>query len=156
MLHLLSFLTTLAAFGHLVSSSLTSFRSTTYVFPQGALEGFSDRGFISSVYGFDAQKVRPINNTAYDCWYFDVVSEDLKSNTGINFLSAPHSGFVSSGRPSDDILFDSMSLSMAEFPDYGWVTNTTEGTDVSQGQGAAGDWTDSGIMTTAGTGVVAQ
>lgn len=144
MLPLPSVLTTLAAFGHLVSSSPTEFRSTTDVFPQGVLEGPSDGDFISSAEGFDAPKVRPINNMAYDWWYFDVVSEDLKSNTGITFLSAPHSGFVSSGRPSDDILFVSMSLSTAEFPDYGWVANATESTVVSQGQGAAGDWTGSG------------
>ncbi|KAK7416630.1 hypothetical protein QQX98_005101 [Neonectria punicea] len=128
MLRSSGFINTLAAFGHLASSSPTQSYTATDVFQQGVLEGPSIGDFISSAQGFDGPKVRPINNTAYDWWYFDVVSKDLKSNTGITFLSAPHSGFVSSNRASDDMLFVSFSLSTAEFPDYGFVANATEAT----------------------------
>jgi hypothetical protein len=45
--------------------------------------------FTSEKYRFDGPKVSPINGTATDWWYFDVVSSDSKSAVVITFMIEP-------------------------------------------------------------------
>jgi hypothetical protein len=61
--------------------------------PNTPQPGNSLARFTSDARGFDAPKVRPINSTSWDLWYFDAVSLDSNASVVIVFFTATSDGF---------------------------------------------------------------
>ena len=120
---------------------------STQVYSPNTVNGSSDALFTSSAYGLDAPKVETINDTSYEWWYFDAVSEDQKSSVVITFLVAPATGFPQSGSPDNAILSATIALSYPGQEFVSWLSSVpaTEATVVSIGNGASGVWEGSGM-----------
>ncbi|MCJ1420335.1 hypothetical protein MMC32_006692 [Xylographa parallela] len=120
---------------------------STRVYSPNTVNGSSDALFTSSAYGLDAPKVETINDTSYEWWYFDAVSEDQKSSVVITFLVAPATGFPQSGSPDNAILSATIALSYPGQEFVSWLSSVpaTEATVVSIGNGASGVWEGSGM-----------
>ncbi|KAJ7158013.1 hypothetical protein C8R43DRAFT_1234438 [Mycena crocata] len=82
-------------------SALTLVASTSilgkglYQIPSTVQNGTSQAQFISSATGLDAPKVQPINGSAFDWWYFDVVSTDptVLSSVVVTFFTSSQNAF---------------------------------------------------------------
>ncbi|KAJ7142929.1 hypothetical protein C8R44DRAFT_568841, partial [Mycena epipterygia] len=57
----------------------SAFASRVYDIPAAVSNGSSTAQFISAATGLDAPKIHPVNSSAFDWWYFDVVSTDPSS-----------------------------------------------------------------------------
>ncbi|KAJ7689381.1 hypothetical protein B0H17DRAFT_1066380 [Mycena rosella] len=96
--------------------------------------------FISSDTGLDAPKVRPINASAIDWWYFDVVSTDPKSRASVVVV------FSAGGMPGmplrvqATVSFPNGTLTSTETP-----VPAESATVTAEGNGSSGDWHGSGI-----------
>jgi len=119
---------------------------STHVYSPDTVNGKSDGLFTSSAYGLDAPKVSAINDTSYDWWYFDAVSEDQQSNVVITFFAAPATGWAPSGAPDNAILQVDIFVSYPGQEVSSVSTlSATEATVVSVGNGASGSWKGSGM-----------
>ncbi|KAI5860319.1 hypothetical protein GGS23DRAFT_607044 [Durotheca rogersii] len=76
----------------------------TDIIPRTISDGTSKTSFASAACGFDAPKVLPINDSTFDWWYFEVVSENQTHLTAKSFLATPGTAFLPSGFPPDAIL----------------------------------------------------
>ena len=120
---------------------------STHVYSPSTVNGSSHALFTSSAYGLDAPKVETINDTSYEWWYFDAVSEDQKSSVVLTFFVAPATGFPESGAPDNAILAATIALSYPgqEVASFLSSVPATEATVVSVGNGASGFWKGSGM-----------
>lgn len=57
-------------------------------------DGASNVQFTSPGYGFDAAKVKPLNGSTFDWWYFDVVSSDATQSIVLIFFDASSNGLA--------------------------------------------------------------
>ncbi|KAJ6486022.1 hypothetical protein DFH09DRAFT_1054425 [Mycena vulgaris] len=102
--------------------------------------GTSEVDFTSSAAGLDAPKIRPINATAIDWWYFDVVSTDPQSRASVVVV------FSTGGAPDMPLRVQAT----VSFPN-GTLTSTNtsvpadSATVTTEGNGSSGDWHGSGI-----------
>jgi hypothetical protein len=94
--------------------------------------------------GFDSPRLASINNTSYDWWYFDAVSEDASQSIVVVFFGSGGNGFnyaVTSARnPISMYIF-------ATFPDGSplILPIMASHADVwTEGHGASGNWEGSG------------
>ncbi|KAJ6552970.1 hypothetical protein B0H19DRAFT_842716, partial [Mycena capillaripes] len=100
----------------------------------------SEVDYTSSATGLDAPKVHPINASAIDWWYFDVVSTDPKSRASVVVV------FGSGGVPGMALRVQAT----VSFPN-GTLTSTDtsvpadSATVVAEGNGSSGDWHGSGF-----------
>ena len=69
-------------------ASPSPFQSQTSI-PTTVFSGSTLAKYISDVYGPDAPKVSYVNDTVNGWWYFDVVSEDLKSSVDVFLYYTP-------------------------------------------------------------------
>ncbi|KAJ6457615.1 hypothetical protein C8R45DRAFT_844134 [Mycena sanguinolenta] len=106
----------------------TQAQLNTYFISPAVQNGTSQAQFTSTAAGLDAPKVQPINASAFDWWYFDVVSTDPTSlaSVVVTFFTSPQSAFP--------LLHPSNSITSA----YIWVSfpNGTLWSAVADGDGA--------------------
>jgi hypothetical protein len=76
---------------------VSSYRHHIETVPAAESNFASIAQYISSHNGLDAPHVTPINASAYDWWYFDVVSEYLGYSVVVVFFNAPMTAFPFSG-----------------------------------------------------------
>lgn len=79
----------------LCASSLVSARSSPQykIIPSEIANGLSKANFVSTIDGLDGPQLSSVNNSAFDWWYFDAVSSDLKSSFVIVFYTAATNAF---------------------------------------------------------------
>ncbi|MCJ1383439.1 hypothetical protein MMC17_006553 [Xylographa soralifera] len=120
---------------------------STHIYYPNTVNGSSDALFTSSAHGLDAPKVDTINNTSWEWWYFDAVSEDQRSSVVFTFFVAPATGFPESGAPDNAILSATIALTYPgqEFSSFLSTVQATEARVVSVGNGASGTWKGSGM-----------
>ena len=132
-----------------VSSSPSRVWTSVDNVPAAVVNGSSDSITTSVAYGFDSPKIRPVNSSSWDWWYFDVVSEDAQSSAVVVFYTAPETGFVFAEAPTDSILEASLSVILPGsdgHPETISVVNFAEkATIVTVENGASGEWTGSGF-----------
>jgi len=105
--------------------------------------------YVSKHNGLDAPHVTPINESAYDWWYFDTYSNDLKYSVVVVFFNAPATGFALSGAPANDITEAYLFVSVPGQPFLIQQNiSATEATVDYAGNGASGDWKGSGFSFT--------
>lgn len=117
------------------------------VIPQSLNLGESHAQFVSTSSGLDAPKVRPINSSAFDLWYFDVVGDDGKSTVAVSFFTATSSSFPFLNSPT---VVTSAGLA-ASFPNgtlFQASLPATEASVIAIGDGASGIFEGTGFSWT--------
>ncbi|KAF8143760.1 hypothetical protein K438DRAFT_1632973, partial [Mycena galopus ATCC 62051] len=109
----------------------------------------SEAQFISTATGLDTPKVQPISASAFEWWYFDVVSTDPTSlaSVVVMLLTAPHSAFPVVPA-SDSVTVVSI---WATFPNGTLWTAAVDGTGATvavEGDGSSGTWHGTGFSWT--------
>ncbi|KIM92701.1 hypothetical protein OIDMADRAFT_139186 [Oidiodendron maius Zn] len=127
---------------HQVLSADPSNQAIAFI-PAAVQNGPSQGQFISSGGGLDAPKVKPINGSAYDWWYFDAVSDDAKSSIVVVFYTASSAGVPAESFPST---INSVSIN-AEFPNgtsFAVSIPAGNATIVTVGDGTTGSFEGTG------------
>jgi hypothetical protein len=143
LLFCLSLLTALA------SSVLAQCFGNTNTFSTILFDGPSQVQFTSCPSQADGPRVFPINATTFDWWYFDAVSDDGTKALTVIFFTSSYIGFsfdpLSAVDPLNVWVFSSFGdgLPATVFPVPAVSVTTT-----SDGNGASGEWTGSGISFT--------
>ncbi|KAJ7225045.1 hypothetical protein C8J57DRAFT_1440143 [Mycena rebaudengoi] len=103
--------------------------------------GTSEVDFTSSTAGLDAPKVRPINASAIDWWYFDVVSTDPNSRASVVLVFSAVGGVPDMPlRAQATVSFPNGTLTSTET-----VVPADRATVTTEGNGSSGDWHRSGF-----------
>ena len=93
--------------------------------------------------GFDGPKVRPVNTTTFDWWYFDAVSSDLASgdlsSVVVTFYDATAGGFEALSE-TDTKLEVSISGSFKDGAPFGIDAFPAEAVVVTTGESSQGIW----------------
>ncbi|KAI0470591.1 hypothetical protein GGR56DRAFT_135789 [Xylariaceae sp. FL0804] len=135
----------LAAASSFAAAAASAPCSSIDVLQAAAANGTSVSPIVSSACGLDAPKVRPVNASSWDWWYFEAVSDDQTHFTAVSFLAAPETGFAPSHFPADAMLATSVALSAPELPDYYiQVLPADRAVVASRGQSASGVWEGTG------------
>ncbi|KAF7373140.1 hypothetical protein MSAN_00521900 [Mycena sanguinolenta] len=131
---------------------------TPYFVPAAVQNGTSHAQFTSTVAGIDAPKVQPINASAWDWWYFDVVSADPTrvSSVVVIFFTSPQSGFPlipPSGSGSNVITTAHIFVSFPNGTLWSAAADA-EGASVEAGPGggSSGTWIGTGFSWTGSPG----
>lgn len=113
------------------------------IIPSAPFNGDIQAKFTSTGFGLDGPMLSAVNSTSLDCWYFDVVSTDLKRSLVIVFYTALPSAFP--------FLLDSeIVLKVGIYATYLNGTTVTvyldgdEAVISTQGQGSSGNFVGSG------------
>lgn len=104
--------------------------------------------FTADSIGMDEPHVHPINETSYEWFYFDAVSNDGKYSVVVVFYTAPETGFMGGG-PAYNILPVSIHTSIPGKDDfYSDRRYAKEAVVNSVGNGANGQWVGTGMSFT--------
>jgi hypothetical protein len=136
----------LAVLHHRVASAGSLDKETTFV-PAAVQPGPSEGQFLSSATGLDAPKVKPINASAYDWWYFDAVSDDAEESIVILFYTVSVAGFTFGSNPTT---VDSVSIN-AQFRNgtsFSASIPASNATIVTVEDGSSGDFGGTGCSWT--------
>jgi hypothetical protein len=71
----------------------TPLESSTFIIPSTVETGPSEAQFIANAQELDAPHLALINNTSWEWWYYDLISQDGYSSFAMAFFAAPRSGF---------------------------------------------------------------
>lgn len=116
------------------------------VIPANASSQPSTAQYTSSTYGLDAPHVSPINSSAWDWWYFDVVSSDAKTSVIVVFYTAPGTGFVFNQAPPTNLVLATISVGVPGDPQFFQMGSYgTQAKVASTLQGASGSWDGTGF-----------
>lgn len=116
------------------------------VIPANASSKPSTAQYTSSTYGLDAPHVSPINSSAWDWWYFDVVSADAKTSVIVVFYTAPGTGFVFNQAPPTNLVLATISVGVPGDPQFFQMgAYGTQAKVASTLQGASGSWDGTGF-----------
>ncbi|KAJ7627110.1 hypothetical protein FB45DRAFT_749690 [Roridomyces roridus] len=125
--------------------------SNVFHIPTTAQNGTSVAQFTSTTSGLDAPKVQPINGSAFDWWYFDVVSTDPSNlaSVVVIFFTSGQTGFPFLP-PADTIIQASLEVS---FPNGTILPRIVvpgeEGALITtKGDSTSGDWLGTGFSFT--------
>lgn len=93
--------------------------------------------------GLDGPKVKPVNSTTFEWWYFDAVSANISSgdlsSVVVVFYTASPDGFPTSDNDST-ILDTSITGSFADGTPFSFYAFPAEATISTEGDGSAGEW----------------
>ncbi|KAJ7636107.1 hypothetical protein DFH06DRAFT_1284258 [Mycena polygramma] len=141
--------TALLAFMGLAFTNACASARTVYNLPSAVSNGTSQADFTSSSAGLNAPKIHPVNGSAYDLWYFDVVSTDPTSHASVVvvfFDTAPEAfPFVGS---SNTTLLVSLAVSFPNgtLSSIGVTSVPSDSATVTEeGNGSDGTWHGSGF-----------
>ncbi|KAJ6617202.1 hypothetical protein B0H10DRAFT_1914609 [Mycena sp. CBHHK59/15] len=123
-----------------------SSQSPVFNIPSTVQNGTSHAQFTSSSTGLDAPKVQPINGSAFDWWYFDVVSADPTN------LASVVVTFFTSSQPAFPLLAPSSFITVARiwvsFPNgtlFSAASDADGATVISDGDNSSGTWNGTGF-----------
>ncbi|KAJ7930558.1 hypothetical protein B0H13DRAFT_1702697 [Mycena leptocephala] len=132
----------------------TFFASTTakallYNIPSVVQNGTSEAQFVSSATGLDAPKIQPINGSAFDWWYFDVVSADptVLSSVVVTFFTSSQHAFPLLD-PSESIVVARIWVSFPNGTLWSAASNGDGATVEADGDGSRGTWHGTGFSWT--------
>jgi hypothetical protein len=118
-------------------------QSTTFV-SAAVQNGSSQAQRVSSASGLDVPKVKPINATAYDCWYFDAVSVDAKTAVVVAFYTA-WSATVQALLNNTTVTWITLNVQFPNGTAYAATLPATTATIQTVGQGSVGLFQGSGF-----------
>jgi hypothetical protein len=107
--------------------------------------GPSEVQFTSCASGADSPRVNPINATTFDWWYFDAVSDDGTQALTIIFFTSSYIGFSFNIANAVDPLNVYVFANTGSGLPVSFPVVATSVTINTVGNGASGNWTDSGI-----------
>ncbi len=93
---------------------------------------------------FDGPKVKPVNSTSFDWWYFDVVDEDASQSCTFAFYSTASSG-LGFGPELESINWVHVSGAFSNGTRFDFVLPASTSVVATNGDGSAGSWDGSGI-----------
>ncbi|KAI9816472.1 MAG: hypothetical protein M1827_001604 [Pycnora praestabilis] len=124
-----------------------SFYDPVSVIPSAAYNGSTYAQFISGASGLDGPKIHPVNDTSFDWWYFDTVSEDQKTSVVVSFFTSTSDAFFALGDEPDVVSVD-LWVSFPNGTIYTPFVNATEAVVVTVGDGTTGYWEGTGMSWT--------
>ncbi|KAJ6600362.1 hypothetical protein DFH09DRAFT_1128111 [Mycena vulgaris] len=121
-------------------------QGTVYEIPSAVQNGTSQAQFTSGATGLDAPKVQPINGSAFDWWYFDVVSTDpaILSSVVVTFFTSSQPAFPLLD-PSDSITVARIWVSFPNGTLWSAVSNGDGATVIATGDTSSGTWHGTGF-----------
>ena len=125
--------------------------ATIDVIPATVADGPSTVEFISTGTGFDGPKVKPLNGSTFDWWYFDVVSEDTEYSMILVFFASSPNGLwpgIDPGFPS--AVFGGAWIFLPDGTNFTTAVLGEDLTVVTLGDGSSGtlngtEWSWSGL-----------
>lgn len=102
-----------------------------------AATGPSIANFVSTQFNLDGPQVSPITNSSWDWWYFDVLSEDLKTSLVIVFYTALPSAFPFLLNPTN-VTTIGVYASFADGTIFAAYIDVDEAVVVTAGDGSSG------------------
>ncbi|KAJ7775981.1 hypothetical protein DFH07DRAFT_983139 [Mycena maculata] len=143
--HLISFISALS----IVLASVSCVQSQVFHIPSTIQDGTAQAQFTSCETGLDAPKVRPINESAFDWWYYDVASADPSD------LSSVVVTFFTSSQPAFPFLDPADTVTIANlwvlFPNGTLWAAAADGdgaTVIADGKTSSGMWLGMGFSWT--------
>ncbi|KAF7364506.1 hypothetical protein MVEN_00319300 [Mycena venus] len=120
--------------------------SEIYQIPSALSNAPSHAQFTSGITGLDAPKVHPINASAFDWWYFDIVSTDPSSfaSAVVVFYTASSTA-IPSQAPSNMTLPVQIWLTFPNGTQIFAQTQADAATVTAEGDFSSGDWHGSGF-----------
>ncbi|KAJ6561271.1 hypothetical protein B0H10DRAFT_1966618 [Mycena sp. CBHHK59/15] len=116
-----------------------------YHIPSALQNTSSQAQFISSSTGPDAPKVHPINGSAFDWWYFDVVSTDSLASVVVVFYTTSAAAFPFLG-PLNSAVVAQISGSFANGTLFtAMVEGDAATVEVKENSGTSGAWHGTGF-----------
>lgn len=105
--------------------------------------------FTSGASDLDAPKIRPVNSSSFDWWYFDVVSSDPGSlaSVVVAFYTTTANAFPFLA-PSNTTTVAQIAISFPNGTTFGATVNANGATVTSDENLSSGDWHDSGFKWT--------
>lgn len=107
----------------------------------------SEVEFTYSGTSFDGPKVRPVNTTTFDWWYFSAISSDIASgdlsSAVITFYDATPGGFAALSNKTTKLEV-SLTGSLKDGTPFGFDTYPATAVVVTRGDGSEGYWGDLG------------
>lgn len=128
-----------------LAAATTTFSISIDLIPATTSTGPSTVQLSSLSSGFDAPKVHALNSTAFDWWYFDVVSATADSSVVIVVYTAASSGLWPGVQDVGSAVYASISLS---FPNGTQLSTGVVGTElvvVTDGDGSSGTLKGTGL-----------
>ncbi|KAJ7042170.1 hypothetical protein C8F04DRAFT_1030619 [Mycena alexandri] len=129
-----------------VLSLVTGTASHVYHIPAAVGNDSSAALFTSAAADLDGAKIRPVNATAYDWWYFDVVSTDPDSlaSVVVVFYTATPGGFPFLP-PSDSVTVAQIFVSFPNGTTFNATANADDATVITDNNVSSGEWVGSGL-----------
>ncbi|KAJ7693085.1 hypothetical protein B0H17DRAFT_1060712 [Mycena rosella] len=121
----------------------------TYHIPSAVSNHSSTAQFTSAASGLDAPKIHPVNSSAFDWWYFDVVASDPNSLASVVaiFYTTTANAFPFFP-PSDSVTFVQITGTFENGTTFGTIVNADGATVRSDDNASSGDWHNSGFSWT--------
>ncbi|KIY53782.1 hypothetical protein FISHEDRAFT_32652 [Fistulina hepatica ATCC 64428] len=131
--------------GGLSAAHANPLKKSVHVIPATVSSGTSVAQFVSGSDALDGPMVAPVNASAFDWWYFDVVSEDYQNSMVIIFFTTPNTSFPFTASSTDilEVIMTAQTPDDATFYDGGAFA--TEAIVMTDGNGASGVWEDTGF-----------
>ena len=103
--------------------------------------------------GFDGPKVKPVNTTTFDWWYFSAISSDIAdgdlSSAVVTFYDATPGGFAALSNKTTKLEV-SLTGSFKDGTPFGIDAFPATAVVVTEGDGSAGRWSNYGSWTSFG------
>ncbi|KAF7374730.1 hypothetical protein MSAN_00358300 [Mycena sanguinolenta] len=140
----------LLAFTGLAFANSDCSTGPVYNLPPVASNGTSQVDYIAAATGLNGPHVHPVNASAYDLWYFDVVDTAPNSNASVVlvFFDTPPGTFPFPPGSWNTSLLVTLAIT---FPNGTFASTTTEvglatnATVVVDGEGSSGNWEGVGL-----------
>ncbi|KAJ6570568.1 hypothetical protein DFH09DRAFT_1362677 [Mycena vulgaris] len=117
--------------------------------PSAASNASSTAQFTSTSSALDAPKIRPVNSSAFDWWYFDVVSNDPSSlaSVVVVFYTTTATAFPFLP-PSDSVTLAQIAISFPNGTNFEALATADGATVTTDDNVSSGDWHGSGFKWT--------
>ncbi|KAF7360020.1 hypothetical protein MVEN_00729600 [Mycena venus] len=127
--------------------------SRAYDIPATVSNDTSSALFTSSATSLDGPKIHPVNNSAFDWWYFDVVSADPTSvaSVVIVFYTSTATAFPFIP-PSDSVTRAQISVSFPNGTIFSAFATADGATVTADDNASSGNWHGSGFQWSSNTG----
>lgn len=123
----------------------------TYHIPSAVSNHSSTAQFTSTASGLDAPKIHPVNSSAFDWWYFDVVASAPHSlaSVVVIFYTTTATAFPFFP-PSDSVTLVQIAGTFENGTAFGTMLSADGATVRTDDTGSSGDWNNSGFSWTHG------
>jgi hypothetical protein len=120
--------------------------SHVYEIPAAVSNSTSTALFTSSATGLDAPKIQPVNTSAFDWWYFDVVSTEPSSlaSVVVVFFTSTATAFPFFA-PSDSVTLAQITGSFPNGTSFGTIASADGATVTADENVSSGQWHGTGL-----------